>query len=106
MALDLNHFPEFRELRALVEQQARQIQALQARNLQWVNTEQAAQITGLGPRSLFNARKSATSLIIWKDDHGVRYDYDSLLRHNEARAIGRGRLASLLAPTSPTPTQP
>lgn len=96
MALDLNDFPEFRALRLLVEQQAKEIQQLKGRNLQWVNDEQAQQITGLCRRSLLNARRAPDSLIIWKDDHGVRYDYDSLLRHNESRAIGRGRLRQLL----------
>lgn len=100
MAIDLNDFPEFRVLRALVDQQAKEILALKQCNLQWVNTEQAIQITGLCARSLFSARKSAGSLIVWKDDHGLRYDYDSLLRHNESRAIGRGRLRQSLLPSS------
>lgn len=98
--MDLTELPQVlaqlqhdvRELQAL----RREVKELRARQLKWVNDEQARQITGLSRDTLRRHRKAADSLIVWKDDGGIRYDYDSLLAHNDARAIGRGRLSRLI----------
>jgi hypothetical protein len=74
-----------------------ELNKLKSRLIQWVTDEQAQQITGLTRNTLRSARKAADSVIIYKEDHGLRYDYDSLLAHNARRALGRGRLAKLLA---------
>lgn len=102
--LSLEQFPEFQSLRRLVEQQGQEIEALKARQLKWVTDEQAQQITGLSRDTLRRARLAADSVIIYKEDHGLRYDYDSLIKHNERRSLGRGRLANLLASAATLPT--
>lgn len=103
LTISLNDFPEFRTLLALVSEQGKEIKALQARQLKWVTDEQAQQITGLSRGTLRRARHAADSVIIYKEDHGLRYDYDSLIAHNERRSLGRGRLANLLASAATLP---
>jgi predicted mannosyl-3-phosphoglycerate phosphatase (HAD superfamily) len=93
---DLKQIPEFQALLATVDQQAQELKILRTRHLKWVTDEQAQEITGLSRRSLLRERQRPGTLIIYKEDHGVRYDYDSLLKHKESRAIGRGRMAQLL----------
>jgi hypothetical protein len=94
---DLKQIPEFQQLLSTVEAQAKELKILRSRHLKWVNSEQAQEITGLSRRSLLRERQNPDSLIVFKEDHGVRYDYDSLLKHKESRAHGRGRLAQLQA---------
>ncbi len=93
----LSDFPDFQALLARVDQQEREIEALKSRQFKWVTDEQAQQITGLSRGTLRSARKAPDSVIIYKEDHGLRYDYDSLLAHNAKRALGRGCLAKMLA---------
>lgn len=78
-----------------------EVAALRARIPQWVTDKQAQKITGLSRDTLRRARQAIGSLIVYKQDHGLHYDYDSLLRHNESRAIGRGRPARLLTAKQP-----
>jgi predicted mannosyl-3-phosphoglycerate phosphatase (HAD superfamily) len=97
LTINLSQFPEFQTVLNRLDQQDKEIRALKARQLKWVTDEQAQQITGLSRDTLRRARRAADSVIIWKEDHGLRYDYDSLLAHNARRSLGRGRLAQLLA---------
>lgn len=98
LIIKLHDFPEFRAVLEQLNQQDKEIKALKARQLKWVTDEQAQQITGLSRDTLRRARLAADSVIIYKQDHGLRYDYDSLLAHNARRSLGRGRLAQLLTP--------
>jgi len=93
---DLKRIPEFRVLLATVDQQSKEIQALKDRQLKWVTDEQAQQITGLSRDTLRRHRQATGSIIVYQPAP-LRYDYDSLLAHNERRSLGRGRLANLLA---------
>lgn len=94
---DLTCIPEFRALLATVEEQTQELRQLRARHLKWVTDAQAQQITGLSRRALLRERQRPGTLLKFKLDHGVRYDYDSLIAHTESRAVGRGRMAHLLA---------
>lgn len=100
MSITLNQLPE---VLAQLQQEVQELQylrqevaQLRARLPKWVTDEQAQEITGLSRDTLRRARKAAGSVIIYKEDHGLRYDYDSLLQYNERRALGRGRLGRLL----------
>lgn len=92
-SIDLMQFPEFLALCKLVADQGEELRQLKASLPEWVDEAEAQRLTGLSRTTLFRERKSTTSLIRWKQDHGVRYERASLLSYNKSRAVVRGSLA-------------
>lgn len=97
---DLRSIPLIQQLLSDVAELKRENAELRARQLKWVTDAQAQQITGLSRRSLLRERQKPDTLIVHKEDHGVRYDSDSLLKHNTSRAVGRSRLRQYLSVTN------
>lgn len=92
----------FRGITALLDELRTELRAelraelkaeLAAQLPEWVDEHEAQRLTCLSSTTLWRERKNPRSLIVWKSDHGVRYQRASLLAHNHSRAIGRGYLA-------------